>query len=73
MPSRARVLAVGGGPACVGLEAGEDGVADFALECPEGFLAGLALGDLLVEVGPAEVPPKPWRTPYAASTVAEFS
>ncbi len=31
------------------------GVDDFALERPEGFFAGLALGDLTLEVGPAIV------------------
>jgi len=32
-------------------QAGEDGVADLPLERAQGLLAGLALGELLVEVG----------------------
>jgi len=51
LPSRA--LHAGGGAAGVGLEAGEDGVTDLPLQRAQGFLAGLALGQLLVEVGAA--------------------
>src|SRR6266480_3584139 len=41
------------GPAGVGLEAGEDGVAEAALERAECFFGGLALGELAVVVGAA--------------------
>jgi hypothetical protein len=51
LPSRARRL--GAGFAGVGAEPGVDGVADPAFETAEGFLGGLALGDLLVVVGAA--------------------
>jgi hypothetical protein len=48
LPSRAR-----GAPPGAGLQAGEDGVADLPLERARGFLAGLALGQLLVVVAAA--------------------
>jgi hypothetical protein len=51
LPSRA--VRGGRGTPGVGLEAGEDGVADLALQRPQGFFAGLALGQLLVVAGAA--------------------
>ena len=52
MPSRA--LRPGRcGLAGVGLEAGEDGVADFALEGPERLFVRFSLGQLLLVVGAA--------------------
>ncbi len=47
MPSRVP----GRGPAGVGLQAGEDGVADLAFQRAEGFFGGLALGEFLAVVG----------------------
>jgi len=47
---RGRAAAAAGG---AGLEPGVDDVAELALERAERFLAGLALGDLAVEVGTA--------------------
>ena len=41
------------GLAGIGLEAGEDGVADLALEGPQRLFAGLSLGCFLVVVGAA--------------------
>jgi hypothetical protein len=57
LPSRA--LSAGGCLAGAGLEAGEDGVADLALEAPERFLVRLSLGQLLVVIGPAVAVPVP--------------
>ena len=50
LPSRA--LGAGCSPG-VGLEVGEDGVADAPFEGAECFFAGLSLGEFLVEVGAA--------------------
>jgi len=52
LPSRALSLC-GRGAGCAGLEPGVDGVAELAFEGAERFFAGLALGDLAVEVGAA--------------------
>ncbi len=51
LPSRA--LGVSGGAAGIGLEAGEDGVADLPLQRSQGLFGGLALGQLLVVAGAA--------------------
>ena len=49
MPSRALLAGLAG----VGLEAGEDGVADLALEGPERLFVRFSLGQLLLVVGAA--------------------
>ena len=48
-----RAVGVGCGLPGVGLEAGEDGVADPTFESAEGFFVGLAVGEFLVVVSPA--------------------
>ena len=53
MPSRALSFCGRAAAGGVGLELGVDGVAELALERAERFLAGLALGDLAVEVAAA--------------------
>jgi hypothetical protein len=58
LPSRARISGGCGSPG-VGLEAGEDGVADPALEGPERLFGSLALGELAVVVGPPVAVPVP--------------
>jgi hypothetical protein len=49
LPSRALLAGLAG----IGLEAGEDGVADLALEGPQRLFAGLSPGDFLVVAGAA--------------------
>jgi hypothetical protein len=58
LPSRALRGCRGGGPPGVGLEAGEDGVADPPFEAAERFFVDLALGGAVVrgEVIPAGEP-----------------
>jgi hypothetical protein len=53
LPSRALGRCRRCGLLGVGLEAGEDGVADPPFEAPERFFVGLALGDLAVIVDAA--------------------
>ena len=55
MPSRALLAGLAG----IGLEAGEDGVADLALEGPQRLFAGLSLGHFLVVVGAVFYLPDP--------------
>jgi len=51
LPSR--VPRPGCGAPCVGLQPGEDGVADLPLQRAQGLLVRLALGQFLVEAGAA--------------------
>jgi hypothetical protein len=58
LPSRARDGDFRGSPG-IGLQAGEDGVADPPLEGPERFLVRLPLGQLLLVIGAAVAVPVP--------------